>query len=174
VKTLTEDDTGWSRQVKFSPDDRRVAAVTNGIGARIWDVATGRLLATLELPEGQHWCVAWSPDGSRLATGGQYRDVLIWGTSTWQLRTAITTTGWRTQDLAYHPTEPRLAVANNAIVRLFDTQRYEEVISLQGHLDTIRALDFSPDGTTLLSEGEDGTVRLWTTKFTGGLELLRI
>jgi WD40 repeat protein len=49
----------------FSPDGTLVATGSS-TGARVWDVSSGRLLATVNKPTGS---VAFTPDGRRLVTG---------------------------------------------------------------------------------------------------------
>lgn len=76
----------------WSPNGNRIATNTwNPIEVQIWDVTTHQLLTTL--PSGQdgigtwHYrnTIAWSPDGSLLATLTQGGDVQIWETDTFSL-----------------------------------------------------------------------------------------
>src|SRR5438128_49158 len=58
--------------VVFSPDGRRLATI-GGLDVsdvKLWDVATGEVVATWETHSGQTMSVAFSPDGTTLATGG--------------------------------------------------------------------------------------------------------
>ena len=45
---------------------------------KLWDVATGKLLASLQGHTGGVYSVAWSPDGKTLASGSDDRTVKLW------------------------------------------------------------------------------------------------
>lgn len=62
---------GIFRAVAFSPNGRTLAAGGNDRVVRLWDVASGRELATLAGHEGFIASLAFSPDGESLATAGQ-------------------------------------------------------------------------------------------------------
>ena len=57
--------------VAWSPDGKVLASGTD-YQIALWDVSTGKLLSTLEVPWGYVLSVAWSPDGKVLASGSQF------------------------------------------------------------------------------------------------------
>ena len=78
--------------------------------------------------------------------------------------------------ITLHPTEPILAIGflkeiprpeggpsttNAGIIRLYNTQTSEELITLEVPEGAITNLAFNSEGTLLASGGMDGTVRLW-------------
>jgi WD40 repeat protein len=69
--------TWLSPGVCFSPDDRRLASAGGADGTvKLWNPGTGQELLTLKA-KGGVGCVAFSPDGNRLAAGC-LREVVVW------------------------------------------------------------------------------------------------
>ena len=66
-----------TRGVSWSPDGRLIAG-TSQDAARVWDAETGTLRHTLLGHSGFVLGVAWSPDSSRLVTGGSDGTAKVW------------------------------------------------------------------------------------------------
>jgi WD40 repeat protein len=64
--------------VAFNPDGTRIASGSFDKTVRLWDTASGELLATLTEHEGAVISVAFSPDGTRIASGSDDRTVRLW------------------------------------------------------------------------------------------------
>ena len=68
----------------FSPDGRWLAATRLDRTVQIWDVPTWTAIRTLRGTGGAPMCIAFSPDGGRLAAG-EDQVVHVWDTTTGQL-----------------------------------------------------------------------------------------
>jgi hypothetical protein len=66
--------TGTVWEVTFSPDSKTLASAGKDKTRRLWDVATGRNIATLPGHTGEVCTLAFSPDGKTLAWGGGKND----------------------------------------------------------------------------------------------------
>jgi WD40 repeat protein len=87
LATLTEratltasDDEGIRDEVSalaFAPHDG-ILAVAVGRVVQLWDVASGRRTACLTGHEGKVICLAFAPDGKRLASGSYDKTMRLW------------------------------------------------------------------------------------------------
>ncbi|ACZ87260.1 WD40 repeat domain-containing serine/threonine-protein kinase [Streptosporangium roseum] len=118
-------DDGPFQAVSLSPDGSFLAVITPGDAVRVSEVATGRLVVRLPLPQGQH--VAFSPDGRTLVASGIRRappecdeELIIqtWNAdSRWRLTS--TTPGAR-GPLAFTPDSAKLVALDNDGMVLID------------------------------------------------------
>jgi len=72
--------------VVFSPDGRTLLSASEDNSARLWDVANGKLLATLP-HKGAVWFAVFSPDGLAIVTASEDGTALVWDAKTGQPRT---------------------------------------------------------------------------------------
>jgi eukaryotic-like serine/threonine-protein kinase len=161
--------------VLFTPDGRRLVSLSQDREVKVWDLPAGKprglapagqtLVArwTWSKATNSPWCMALSPDGSRLAIGGPTADgnVRVYDMTNGELLHTLMGE-YRIVSLAFSPDSRRLASAGyDRIVRLWDTASGREVLDLHGHADIMGRVLFSPDGQRLASASADGTVRVW-------------
>ena len=117
--------------------------------------------------------VVFSPDGKTLITGsGDFGEptesLAMWNVDTGEKIAAIE--GFGIRSVAISPDGKMLAAGQETYtgddlnaynVQLWDVATQALVATLEGHYSKVFAVDFSPDGTLLVSGSNDGTIRLW-------------
>jgi sugar lactone lactonase YvrE len=167
----------------FSPDGRVLA--TGGVDGvvRLWDVASGELLRSLEGHTTQISGLAFSPDGSILASTSVYRDhnILIWDPATGVRVDEILLAG-APSSLAYSPDGRWIGVpvlSLDSTISLY-TLSGEDLLVVTTDEPYILPLSvaFSPDGLMVAAGGyyanaeanrPEANVRVWRI-LEGGME----
>ena len=154
----------------FSPDGATLVLVNSG-DLYLWDVETGQHITTVRASSVRS--VAFSPDGSTLASASSDGTIKLWNVST---RESIATLEGHTElatAVAYSPDGTMLASGSwDMTVRLWDVSTRTNIAILEGHTSQVFSIAFSPDGTTLAS-GADNGVRLWDVAMRKEIAFLR-
>lgn len=131
---------------------------------RLWDITTGQCWKTFEGHSDIVFSVAFSPDGSMLASGSQDTTVRLWNVVTGEcLHVLPGHISW-VQSVAFSVDGRILASGcSDETIKLWNVATGECIRSWQEdtHGYGIWSIAFSPDGTTLASGGTDQMVRLW-------------
>jgi WD40 repeat protein len=150
--------------VAFSPDGRRLAATGAG-DSILWDTATALEVQSFKYHIGQVNCLAYRPDGLRLATGSADCTVVVWDPATGKNLHLLVGHTRPLKALAYRPDGQRLASAGtDNIIKIWDPEAEKEARSLSGHKDAVNGLAYSLDGHRLASAGSDHLVKIWDSE----------
>jgi WD40 repeat protein/serine/threonine protein kinase len=176
--------TGPINVVAFSPDGKRlITAAGNrpyprsrllaaarprsgveGETVKVWDAVTGQAILAYPRHKDAVFAVAWSPDGTRVASGGRDGIVKVWDPTTGAELHSLHGHTAEILGLAFSLDGKQLASASaDDSVKLWDPATGQPAHTLEGHTDWVYGVAFSPDSRLLATGAADDTVRLWNT-----------
>jgi WD40 repeat protein len=155
--------------IAWSPDGRLLASVSEDRMVFVTAVAeaeatagtpgTGALLRQLDCGE-KLSCVAWSPDGRRLAVGDEGRTARVWDLDTDE-ETLLSGHTDSVNGIAWHGS--RIAtVSRDRTVAVWDMATGgAQSSTLLGHKGSVMSVSWAPCGTRLATASQDGTAVVW-------------
>lgn len=155
--------------VRWSPDGKLIASVSDDRTVQIWDAATGRHAITHHGDTGFVFAVAWSPEGKYIAAGGEGKAVHIIDALTGRQRFTHQSDAQVVAALDWSPDGKYLALgsaniwpyrSDEDIVEVIDAFTGKQVFTYRSHARAKAALAWSPNGMYLASASYDGLVEI--------------
>ena len=147
--------------LKFSADEKWLAACGTGGLIRIYDTHNWTLIQTLAAHDMTVKSVAFTPDGSKLISGSRDDHIIFWNTETWTEQRRIKA----------HDTVQSISLSNNGRwlasggadgrTRVWDVDSGDMVSDVHGHDQTVLATAISPNGRFIASGGYESHVCVW-------------
>ncbi|MGI8978997.1 MAG: protein kinase domain-containing protein [Pirellulaceae bacterium] len=122
----------------------------------------GKVAAASLRHDGRVWQVAFSPDGTRLATSGWDKTARIWDARTGAAVGEPLRHEGAVWHVAFSPDGTRLATASDdKTARIWDARTGAAVGEPLRHAGAVLDVAFSPDGAKLATASLDTTARIW-------------
>jgi WD40 repeat protein/serine/threonine protein kinase len=164
ARTFVVDSTYSLGHGDVSPDGRLLALRIAG-GLRWLNAETGELLATTT---GAHrhpvTGIAFSGDGSQVASVAEDGTVALWDPSSFKLIVAFKGHMLGAHGVAFSPDGRRLATGGGSspdAVKLWDLPTHRELMTLSAKGSVFELVAFSPDGRWLAAYSMEGELHLW-------------
>ncbi|CAL9682899.1 unnamed protein product [Knipowitschia caucasica] len=155
----------------FSPDDAFVSTSSNDGTVKLFQASSAnewKAINVKDMFDGEEEvlvkCSTWTADGKQIACAARHA-VLVFEVATADMLFEVRTNRLSTVQFSQAcPTSSLLAIAySNYGVELWDLESRKKMADCSGHLSWVQRLQFSSDGSQLLSCSDDQTVRLWET-----------
>jgi WD40 repeat protein len=173
------------RSVSWSPDGKRLASSSYDGMVRIWNLVTREEVLTLKGHEerrvnqdeilGLQCRLAWSPDGTHLATAGLDGTAKVWETASGREVFAFPAGHGMVCSVGWNPDGSHLAAgATDGTIHVVEGLKETPKVHLfKAHPGGyVRCVAWSPQGDRLASGGSDALVKVWNPL--SGVELAHL
>jgi WD40 repeat protein len=157
--------------VAFTPDGKRAVSASADATLRVWDLATGDQVLSMETAPDCFAC-AVSPDGKLVVSGGLKQPTLVWDLAKGDLIRELDEPATSSiRALAFLPSGRHILIGgDDGMVKLYDVTTGKFVRRFNGHGHRIWGLTVSDDGKLAVSgcgalgdgpDRDENTLRVW-------------
>jgi WD40 repeat protein len=160
IRTLTgQSDT--EIRPKFSPDEQRVATISFGNSARIWNLSDGTVTVLKGHTAGLQK-ISFSPDGLRVVTASDDNSAIIWDAGTGNLIVRLTGHTEQVLDAEFSP-DGRLVVtaSGDNTARIWNSETGALIKVLEWHKFWVTTATFNEDSHRILTGSADNNAVVW-------------
>jgi hypothetical protein len=149
----------------FSPDGTAIVIGVADGHLQVVDLTSGK--TRFNIPQAhpeQIMSVAWSPDGSIIASGSGFLGgpIRLWEATSGKGLEPLEGHTSRISELIFSKDGQRLySASGDQTIRIWDIGQHQCLATLRGSNNEVLGLALSPDGTTLASACKDGVVSFW-------------
>jgi WD40 repeat protein len=164
---------------EFSPDSRKFLLIGNKY-VKVIDVSNhSKAFLFKGHGEYSHWawnpkrvtCLAFFPDGKKVATGGSRGFIKIWKLSTGTEIMSFKAHSGEVDSIEISPDGKIIAGGLDDNIRIWDSTTGNEIMTFKTHEKKVDSIEISPDGK-IIATGSDATIRIWDS--TTGNELYQM
>lgn len=177
IRTIDLEHGGYVFAIAFHPQEHWLASSSEDGIVRFWDSLSGTLKQELQGHTARVWTLNFHPQGHLLASGAHDGTVKLWDVhsgdcvATWEGFGVI-------MSLGFSPDGRLLAANSDHLIRLWDVEKKQPLLTLEGHTNVISAVKFLPNppidqSYTLVSASYDETIRFWNIETGNCLQILR-
>ena len=126
-------------------------------------IQSSRVLQTLRGHGGPVLFLAFSPDGSKIATTSEDGTAKVWDASTGQELLTLAGHNGTAIGIDFSPDGKYLATSSfDGTAIVWNALTAERLFTLAGHESEVTSVHFSPDGRRLVTNGQyDGQIKIW-------------
>jgi WD40 repeat protein len=151
----------------LSPDGRWLATGSDDGRVKVIDWASSKVVVDQRVHRGAVTVLTFSRDGRYMASSGATdHTAKVWSCAKWNVVATAETPGLIC-DLAFDPTNRRLAGVSRDVLKLWDVETGQELLTLRGapqrHRDPAfnARVSFSTDGRLLAGSNWDESISVW-------------
>jgi WD40 repeat protein len=146
----------------WSPDGSRMVTASDDGTARLWDAASGKVIAVLQGHAGTVWSAAFSPDGTRIVTASSDRTARLWDAATGMPVAVLEGHEETVSSASFSLDGLRIVTASDdKSARLWDARTGAPIAVMRGHTGLVTSAVFSADGGRVVTGSTDNTARIW-------------
>ncbi len=152
----------WVRACAVTPDGHRVVSASADRTLKVWDLDSGRALATLQGHASLVLGCAVTPDGRRVVSASDDKSLKVWDLDSGRTLATLHGHAGSVLGCAVAPDGRRVVSASDDhTLKVWDLDSGRTLVTLQGHSDSVRGCAVTPDGRRVVSASDDDTLKVW-------------